>query len=79
MATVRRLLTEILLSVTNSEISAVVREAMEEEETSKHHMISLICSIYGIVLLLVCSLTEFKFKIPALPKRALKTTSILGE
>jgi len=32
---VRRLLTDILLAVTNSEISAVVKEAMEEEETSK--------------------------------------------
>ena len=31
----RRLLTDILLTVTNSEISAVVKEAMEEEETSK--------------------------------------------
>ena len=40
MATVRRLLTEILLSVTNSEISAIVRECMEEEETSKEMMTS---------------------------------------
>lgn len=36
----RRLLTEILLSVTNSEISAVVRECLEEEETSKEVMAS---------------------------------------